>query len=69
MVPQVDVQAVEEAATGQDKDTSLIEVGEATNIGEIVRGLNALGVSPRDIISILQAMRAQGALKAEIKVL
>jgi flagellar P-ring protein precursor FlgI len=33
---------------------------------ELVDGLNALGVSPRDMISILQSIKAAGALQAEI---
>ncbi|MBE0603280.1 MAG: flagellar basal body P-ring protein FlgI, partial [Deltaproteobacteria bacterium] len=38
-------------------------------LGEIVRALNALGVSPRDLIAILQALRSSGALRAELEVL
>lgn len=38
-------------------------------LSELVDGLNALGVSPRDLISILQALKAAGALQAEIEVL
>lgn len=47
----------------------LIAVPEGVTLGEVVRGLNALGVKPRDLISILQALKAQGALQAEITVL
>lgn len=36
---------------------------------ELVKGLNALGVTPRDMISILQALKAAGALQAEIEVI
>ena len=35
----------------------------------MVDGLNALGVGPRDIISILQAIKAAGALQADIQVI
>jgi len=35
----------------------------------VVGALNALGVSPRDLITILQAIRAAGALQAEIELL
>ena len=35
----------------------------------LVDGLNALGVGPRDIISILQAIKAAGALQADIQVI
>ena len=35
---------------------------------ELVNGLNALGVGPRDMISILRAIKAAGALQADIEV-
>ena len=44
-------------------------VGGAANLSTLVNGLNALGVSPRDMISILQAIKAAGALQAEIEVI
>ena len=43
--------------------------GELGRQMRIVNGLNALGVSPRDMISILQAIKAAGALQAEIEVM
>lgn len=38
------------------------------NLGELVSALNLLGVSPRDLIDILQAMKTAGALNAEIEI-
>jgi flagellar P-ring protein precursor FlgI len=38
-------------------------------LGDLVDGLNALGVGPRDLIGILQAIKAAGALQAEIEVI
>lgn len=46
---------------------SLAPVQGAT-LGQLVAGLNALGVSPRDLITILQAVKSAGALQAEIEV-
>ena len=40
-----------------------------TSIGEIVRALNALGVTPRDLISIFQALQAAGALHAKLEIM
>ena len=40
-----------------------------STIGELVRGLNALGVTPSDLISILQGIKAAGALQAELEIL
>ena len=44
-------------------------VGGGANLSTLVNGLNALGVSPRDMISILQAIKAAGALQADIEVM
>jgi flagellar P-ring protein precursor FlgI len=44
-------------------------VSEGVSLKELVDGLNALGVGPRDLISILQAIKASGAIQAEIEVM
>jgi flagellar P-ring protein precursor FlgI len=41
---------------------------EGASLKSLVGGLNKLGVSPRDLITILQALRSAGALQAEIEV-
>ena len=41
----------------------------ATTLEEVVNGLNALGVQPRDMIEILQALHKSGALQATIEVM
>lgn len=50
-------------------DTALQVINESITLQELVDGLNALGLSPRDLIAILQAIKATGALQAEIEVL
>ena len=50
-----------------DSKLSVLDTG--VNLQELVDGLNALGVSPRDLISILQAIKASGALQADIEVI
>lgn len=45
---------------------AMTEVPEATTLSEVVAGLNALGVAPRDMIDILSAINASGALHAEL---
>ena len=52
-----------------DADKRLTVVPKSVTLQELVDGLNALGVGPRDMISILQAIKASGALQAEIEVL
>lgn len=61
VVPQKDV-------TVKEQKASLMEVS-GTTLGEIVRALNALGVTPRDLIAILQALKASGALRAELEII
>jgi len=45
--------------------TGLAEVREGTSLSEVVAGLNALGVAPRDMIDILKSIKAAGALHAD----
>jgi flagellar P-ring protein precursor FlgI len=52
----------------KEQKGSLVEVSGVT-LGQIVRALNALGVTPRDLISILQALKAAGALNAELEII
>ena len=47
----------------------LVSVPRGTNLNEIVRALNAVGATPQDLLSILQAMKASGALRAELEVI
>ena len=52
---------------GADRRLTVLERG--VSLQELVDGLNALGIGPRDMISILQTLRAAGALQAEIVVM
>ncbi|MFT4960339.1 MAG: flagellar P-ring protein precursor FlgI [Paracoccaceae bacterium] len=56
------------AAIDEEDGISLAEVPESTSLSEVVAGLNALGVSPRDMIDILKSLKAAGALHAEFVV-
>lgn len=47
----------------------LVVVSEGVSIGDVVNAMNALGVSPRDLIAIFQAIKAAGALQAELEVI
>jgi flagellar P-ring protein precursor FlgI len=51
----------------QDKKLAVLSSG--VTLQELVNGLNAMGIGPRDMISILQAIKAAGALQAEIEVM
>ncbi len=52
-----------------EEEKSNLSVMEGAAISEIVTALNALGVTPRDLISILQAIKAAGGLQAELVVI
>jgi len=53
----------------EDADKKLIVLNPGVRLQELVDGLNALGIGPRDMISILQAIKAAGALQAEIELM
>lgn len=53
----------------KETDARLVALDEGTTLEAVVRALNALGASPRDIIAIMQALKAAGALKADLVVL
>ena len=52
---------------GEDKRLSVLQSG--VTLQELVNGLNSLGIGPRDMITILQAIKTAGALQAEIEVM
>jgi flagellar P-ring protein precursor FlgI len=58
-----------EEVTTTEQPNSVITLEEGVSVGEIVQALNTLGVSARDMIAIFQAMRAAGALHAELVIL
>ena len=62
-VPRTDI-AVEE-----DGDRKLAVLPTGITLEELVNGLNSLGVGPRDLITILQTIKASGALQADIELL
>jgi len=61
-LPRTDLQV-------NEVNSDLALVKESVSLQQLVDGLNALGISPRDLIAILQAIKASGALQADIEVL
>ncbi|MEL7280858.1 MAG: flagellar basal body P-ring protein FlgI [Pseudomonadota bacterium] len=57
-----------QAQLQEDEGTGLAEVPPGTSLSEVIAGLNALGVAPRDMIDILKSIKAAGALHAEFVV-
>jgi len=62
VVPRTDIQV-------QEGKGFLSVVGGGVTIGQLVHGLNAIGATPRDLISILQSIKASGALQAELELI
>jgi flagellar P-ring protein precursor FlgI len=63
VTPQTDIQVDEQS------NNRLAIMSNGVSLQELVESLNALGVGPRDMISILQSIKAAGALQAEIEVM
>ena len=42
---------------------------EKADLGSVVKALNAIGVSPRDLITVFQAIKASGALQADLEII
>jgi len=55
--------------TAQEDRARAVTLREGASVEEVVRALNSIGATPRDIIAILQAIKASGALQAELEVL
>jgi flagellar P-ring protein precursor FlgI len=62
VVPQTTVQA-------QENPVQVVQLKEGATVEELIRGLQTIGASSRDIIAILQAIKAAGALNADLEVL
>ena len=61
MTPEVNVNAKEEKSKN-------ILLQQGASVEELVRALTAIGSTPRDIIAILQNLKAAGALEADVEV-
>jgi flagellar P-ring protein precursor FlgI len=62
VVPQTTV-------TAQEDKAKAVTLRDGASVEEVVRALNSIGASPRDIVAILQAIKAAGALQAELEIL
>lgn len=62
VVPQTNVQA-------QETPAQAVRLKEGATVEDLIRGLQTIGATPRDIVAILQAIKAAGALQAELEVI
>lgn len=59
----------ESSVSVREEGQSLIIVPSGVSLGEVIRALNAIGATPRDLISILQSIKAAGALQADLEII
>ncbi|MGA2761665.1 MAG: flagellar basal body P-ring protein FlgI [Candidatus Cybelea sp.] len=62
VVPQTTVES-------KDEKVKRIELGEGASVEQLVNGLQAIGATARDVVAILQAIKAAGALEADLEVI
>jgi len=53
----------------QEEKGRTVTLRNGASVEDVVRALNELGAGPRDVIAILQAIKAQGALQAELEII
>jgi flagellar P-ring protein precursor FlgI len=53
----------------QEDEAKSVSIGPNSTIDEVVRALNSIGATPRDILSIIQAIKAAGALQSELEII
>jgi flagellar P-ring protein precursor FlgI len=61
LVPQTNI-------TANDSGTQTMRLDDGANVDQLVNGLHAIGTSARDVVAILQAIKAEGGLQAELEV-
>jgi flagellar P-ring protein FlgI len=59
----------EQEATVKEEEARFTVMEETPKISDVVKTLNSLGATPRDIIAILQAMKSAGALQADLEII
>ena len=59
----------EQKVTAQEQKSNFVTLGRGATVDELIRALNALGVTPRDTIAILEGLKTAGALQAELEIL
>jgi flagellar P-ring protein precursor FlgI len=57
------------AQNGNPQNNKLVKLSPGVTLGELVRALNSVGAAPRDLIAIFQAIKAAGAMQAELTII
>lgn len=59
----------EQTVKAQEKQNNLVMLKDGANVEDLVKALNSLGVTPKDMVAIFQAIKAAGALQAELELI
>jgi flagellar P-ring protein precursor FlgI len=63
------VQAQKSQVEIRSDNGELVMLRNSASLGEVVKALNSIGATPQDLLSILQAMKAAGSLRAELEII
>jgi len=55
--------------TSQEQKSNFVTLAKGATVEDLIRALNALGVTPRDTIAILDALKSAGALQADLEIM
>ncbi len=53
----------------REQEARLVVIDQTVTLGDVVQALNAVGVTPRDLVAILSALRSSGALQATLEII
>ena len=59
----------EQTVRAEEKKSNLVMLHDGATVEDLVRALNSLGVTPKDMVAIFQAIKAAGALEAELEII
>ena len=62
-------QVTSRLGVGSEGNEKLVQIQSGASLGSLVKALNAIGASPKDLIAILEAIRAAGALPAQLEII
>lgn len=62
VTPEQNIQA-------QEKPSNLVLLQDGASVEDLIKALNSLGVTPKDLVAIFQAIKSSGALQAELELI
>jgi flagellar P-ring protein precursor FlgI len=59
----------EQSVKAEEKNSNLVLLKDGANVEDLVKALNAMGVTPRDLVAIFQSLKAAGALQGDLELI